>query len=148
MGLVYLFPFVPLPVFWKFISAPVVWMYVLSHSVVSDSATLWTVAHPAPLSMEIFRQEYQNWLPFLPPGEFKYYHYQKKFIYSTALALIQDLLLWCAGSLAVALGLSGPSACGILVPGPGTEPVSPALQGRLLTTGPPGKSLIATFIIR
>ena len=32
-------------------------------------------------------------------------------------------------------------ACGILVPQPGIEPMSPALQGRFLTTGPPGKSL-------
>ena len=32
-------------------------------------------------------------------------------------------------------------ACGILVPQPGIEPVSPALPGRFLTTGPPGKSL-------
>ena len=31
-------------------------------------------------------------------------------------------------------------ACGNL-PGPGLEPVSPALAGRLLTTAPPGKSL-------
>ena len=30
-------------------------------------------------------------------------------------------------------------ACGVLVPWPGTEPVSPALKGRFLTTGPPGK---------
>ena len=37
MGLVYLFPLVPPPFFWKFISAPVIWMCVLSHSVVSDS---------------------------------------------------------------------------------------------------------------
>ena len=29
---------------------------------------------------------------------------------------------------------------GILVPLPGIEPVSPALQGRFLTTGPPGNS--------
>ena len=103
-------------------------------------ATLWTVAHPAPLSMGIFRQEYQNWLPFLPPGEFEYYHYQKNFIYSTALGvncIMQDLLSRCAGSLVVALGLSGPSACGILVPGPGIKPVFPALQGRFFTTGPP-----------
>ena len=105
-------------------------------------ATLWTVAHPAPLSMGIFRQEYQNWLPFLPPGEFEYYHYQKNFIYSTALGvncIMQDLLSRCADSLVVALGLSGPSACGILVPGPGIKPVFPALQGRFFTTGPPGK---------
>ena len=37
--------------------------------------------------------------------------------------------------------LSCSAACGILVPLPGTEPTSPALQGRCLTTGPPGKSL-------
>ena len=30
-------------------------------------------------------------------------------------------------------------ACGILVPGPGFEPASPALGGGFLTTGPPGK---------
>ena len=31
-------------------------------------------------------------------------------------------------------------ACGILAPQPGTEAASPALEGRFLTTGPPGKS--------
>ena len=31
------------------------------------------------------------------------------------------------------------------LPGPGMEPVSPALAGRLLTTGPPGKSLIGSY---
>ena len=38
--------------------------YVLSCSVVPDSATPWTVAHRAPLSMEFSRQEYWNGLPF------------------------------------------------------------------------------------
>ena len=37
--------------------------------------------------------------------------------------------------------LSCPEACEILVPQPGIEPLSPALEGRFLTTGPPGKSL-------
>ena len=37
-------------------------------SVVSDSATLLTVAHQAPLSMEFSRQEYWSRLPFPPPG--------------------------------------------------------------------------------
>ena len=32
----------------------------------------------------------------------------------------------------------GHGACGILVPQPGIEP--PALEGEVLTTGPPGKS--------
>ena len=33
------------------------------------SATPWTVAHQAPLSMEFFRPEYWGGLPFLPPGD-------------------------------------------------------------------------------
>ena len=32
-------------------------------------ATLWTVAHQAPLSMEISRQEYWSGLPFPSPGD-------------------------------------------------------------------------------
>ena len=44
------------------------------------------------------------------------------------------------GSVVVALGLSCPAACGILVSRSGIEPVSPALESRFLTTGPPGKS--------
>ena len=36
-------------------------------------------------------------------------------------------------------GVSCPMAYGILVPWPGIEPVSPAWQGRFLTTGPPGR---------
>ena len=49
------------------------------------------------------------------------------------------------GSVVVACRLSCPMACGILVPQPGIEPVSPALVGGFLTTGPPGKSL-SSFI--
>ena len=43
-------------------------------------------------------------------------------------------------SVVVACGLSCPEACGILVPLPGIEPMSPALEGGFFTTGPPGKS--------
>ena len=43
-------------------------------------------------------------------------------------------------SLVVTPGLSCPSACGILVPQPGIEPASSALQGGFLTTRSPGKS--------
>ena len=35
----------------------------------SDSATLWTVAHQAPLSMGFLRQEYWSGLPFPSPGD-------------------------------------------------------------------------------
>ena len=39
-------------------------------------------------------------------------------------------------------GFSCSAACRILVPRPGIKPVSPALAGGFLTTGPPGKSHI------
>ena len=39
-----------------------------------------------------------------------------------------------------ASGLNAPTAC-VLVPQPGIEPTSPALEGRFLTAGPAGKSL-------
>ena len=42
---------------------------MLGHSVVSDSAPSWTVAHQAPLSIEISRQEYWNGLLFPSPGD-------------------------------------------------------------------------------
>ena len=38
-------------------------------SVVSDSATPWTVAYQAPLSMGFSRQEYWSGLPCTPPGD-------------------------------------------------------------------------------
>ena len=50
-----------------------------------------------------------------------------------------------AGSVVAANGLSCPAACGILVPQPGIEPASPALEGGFLTAGPPGKSLHIFF---
>ena len=40
----------------------------------------------------------------------------------------------------VGRGISGSIACDVLVPGPGIEPVSPALTGGFLTTGPLEKS--------
>ena len=36
-------------------------------------------------------------------------------------------------------------ACGILAPWPGMEPTPPALEGEVLTTEPPGKSLCKSF---
>ena len=40
---------------------------------------------------------------------------------------------------------TGLIACGILVPRSGIKPASPALEGRFLTTGPPGKSFTGIF---
>ena len=42
---------------------------MLSHSVMFNSATLWTVALQSPLSMEFSRQEYWSGLAFLTPGD-------------------------------------------------------------------------------
>ena len=44
--------------------------------------------------------------------------------------------LGCVGSVVMVPRLSCPSACGILVPGPETDPVSPVLAGGCLTIGP------------
>ena len=46
----------------------------------------------------------------------------------------------CAGSGVVAHRLSCLEACGLLVPGAGIEPKSPALAGGFLTSRPRGKS--------
>ena len=59
------------------------------------------------------------------------------------LLLFQSIGSRHAVSVIAACRLSFPKACGILVPCPGIEPVSPALQGRFLTTGPPGKSWVS-----
>ena len=48
----------------------------------------------------------------------------------------------CEGSAVAVHGLCCFSARGILVPRPGIEPLSPALQDVFLTTWPPGKSLL------
>ena len=44
---------------------------MFNHSVVSDSAVPWSVAHQAPLSMEFSRQEYWSGLPCPPPRGIK-----------------------------------------------------------------------------
>ena len=39
----------------------------------------------------------------------------------------------------------GGEAYGVLTPGPGKEPVPPGLEGKVLTTRPPGQSPKVTF---
>ena len=55
------------------------------------------------------------------------------------------LKLWLSGSVVVTCELSRASACRILVPQTGIKPMFPALQGRFLTTGPPGKFQYCIF---
>ena len=65
------------------------------------------------------------------------YHILEKLIYFGC----AGSSLRCASSLVVACRLSCPESCGILVPWPGINPLSPAFEHGFLTTGPPGKSL-------
>ena len=44
-------------------------MCVFSCAVMSNSETLWTVAHQAPLFTGFSRQKYWSGLPFPPPGD-------------------------------------------------------------------------------
>ena len=53
--------------------------------------------------------------------------------------------LECACSVVVLCGLSCSVVCWILVPCPGIKPMSPSLEGGLLTTGLRGKSPICQF---
>ena len=48
---------------------PPEWVSEWSHSVVSDSATPWTVTYQAPPSMGFSRQGYWSGLPFPSPGD-------------------------------------------------------------------------------
>ena len=49
---------------------------------------------------------------------------------------------WICYNIASVLcfGVFDPKACGILVPQPGIDPTTPALEGEALTTGPPEKA--------
>ena len=51
-------------------------------------------------------------------------------------------------SLVAVCGLSTSEACGILIPQPRIKPVSPALEGGFLTTGPPRTTLYKVFTRR
>ena len=56
----------------KYVYLLFIYTYAIScdlWSVVSDSATPWTVVHQAPLSMGFSRQECRGGLPFPPPGD-------------------------------------------------------------------------------
>ena len=41
----------------------------VSYSIISDSVIPWIIAHQAPLSMELFRQEYWSGFPLPSPGD-------------------------------------------------------------------------------
>ena len=65
---------------------------MLSHSVVSDSTTLWTVALQAPLSMGFPREEYWSRLPFPSPKDLS--NPEIKLVSPVSPALQVDSLPW------------------------------------------------------
>ena len=82
------------------------------------------------------------------------WHVQQFVSFSPQFSFFKKNLFWlhrvfiaaCTGSVIVAPGLSCNATCGILVPQPGTEPRSPALEGGFLATGPQGKSQPSVFL--
>ena len=82
----------------------------------------------------------------------KLYSFFFRFIYlciwlCQILAAAHEILLCHSGSFIVAHRLHCSTACRILVPWPGIEPASPALQGEFLTPGLPGKTLQHIFFL-
>ena len=63
----------------------------------------------------------------------------KIFLMWTDLKSLLNLLQYC---FCIMFWFFGHEACGILAPRPGIEPSPSALEGEVLTTGPPGKSLV------
>ena len=55
--------------------------------------------------------------------------------------VLLTLALRCVGSVVMSIGLSCPTSCRILAPWLGMKHTSHALEGKFLTTRPPGKSL-------
>ena len=88
-------------------------------------ATLWTVAHQAPLSMGFSRQEYWSGLPCPPPGDLPNLGIEPSSLTSPELARILE---W------------EPFPSPGDLPNRGIKPRSPTLQADFLPAEPQGKS--------
>ena len=146
-------------ILWKYLYLAQIWkilVSVLSHSVVSDF--LWPLGCSPPGSSVhgIFQARILEWgRPFLLQGNPLDPGVKTQSPGSPALQTwfftLWAIRKWglvssCAGSVVAAcMGLVAPRHVGILVPWLGVEPVFPALVGRFLTTGPPGKPLLDLY---
>ena len=151
----------------SFISLFVLKVKVKLLSYVRLFATPWTIACQASPSMGFSRQEYQSGLPFPspvalpnpgiepgsptlqadallsePPGKAILFFilFKKNFSCTGSSFRCMGSSLQCVGSV-LQHGLSCLETYTILIPQPGIELASPALEGRFLTTRPPGKFL-------
>ena len=66
------------------------------------------------------------------------------FWYGPVLESLLNLLQYC---FCFMFWFFGREACGLLAPWPGIEPARSALEGEVLTTGPPGKSPVVTSLV-
>ena len=58
-------------------------------------------------------------------------------------------LYWiCYNIVSMLFWFSCSEACGILAPQPGIKPTPPALEGKVLTTGPPGRSYDEDLVLK
>ena len=125
------------------------WLVWLERIETQNSGRRWRWEGSRGHTMEVFgamtRTLTAFWTTWDSVGEF----WQRKdmiwihdFLLFFGFFFLTALCLCCStrASLAVALGFSCPEVCWILVPWPGIEPVSLALEGRFLTHGPPGKT--------
>ena len=62
-------------------------------------------------------------------------------LFNFYLFILKSLLNFLQYCFCFVLWFFGPKACGVLAPWPGIELAPPALEGEVLTTGMPGKSL-------
>ena len=102
---------------------------MLSHSVMSDSVTPWTVAHQVPLSMELSRQEF--WLllfscevvsDFLPPHELQHTRLPHPSLSPGVSSNSRPLSQWCDPT--ISFSVTPFFSCPPSIPASGSFPVS------------------------
>ena len=101
-------------------------------------ATTWTVACQAPLSMEFSKQEYWSGLPF--PSPTSYVEDLNTFIFSSGPVFKVFIEFVTVLLLLFMFWFFGHEAWGISPPQLKIKPTLHALEGEVLTIGPPGKS--------
>ena len=75
----------------------------------------------------------------------KIFFFLKIFVFLDVDHLLKSLLNLLQYCFCFMFWLFGQEARGILAPPPGIDPALPALEGKVLTTGPPGKSQKKSF---
>ena len=91
------------------------------------------------------------WLPFSRQTNslllsFNFFFLLKIFLFLTWTIFKVLIEFVCYNIASVLFRFFGPEACGVLAPRPGIEPAPAALEGEVLTTGPPGKSPSFNFL--